>query len=160
MHTAAKADRLWIPTWLYPDDVRFPYHYWPCSRSMALKLRSAYRTTFWDARKLTTQLDELAIRTSALARSSPRTAATRRRPRASSPEPGTRTRTCSRSPTPGRASSSFTTCTSPEPTMLTRAQLADAAALDLITEATQAASRRPTVRDGSLGTWQHRTGNH
>ena len=62
--TAAQADRLWIPTWLYPDDVLFPYHYWPCPRSMALELRSAYRATFRDARKLTTQLDELAIHTS------------------------------------------------------------------------------------------------
>jgi hypothetical protein len=44
-----------------------------------------------------------------------------------------------------------------EPAMLTRAQLADAAALDLITEATQAASRRHTINDPSLGTWQHRT---
>ena len=44
--------------------------------------------------------------------------------------------------------------------MLTRAQLADASALDLITEATQAASRRHTINDPSLGTWQQRTSRH
>jgi hypothetical protein len=69
-------------------------------------LRSAYTATVWDARHLTTQLDELAIHASA--RSQALTA---------------------------------------HPAMLARAQLADASALDLITEAAQSASRRHTIDD-------------
>ena len=44
-----------------------------------------------------------------------------------------------------------------EAAMLTRAQLADAAALDLITEATQTTSRCSIISNNRSGTWPHRT---
>ncbi|MGH3276438.1 MAG: hypothetical protein ACRDNZ_19185 [Streptosporangiaceae bacterium] len=159
VHSAAHADRLWVPTWLYPDGDQFPYRYWPCPRSRITELRTAYRKTTWAARDLTTQLDKLAIHTNAPSQA---LAAHRRnsappaniQPSARDQDPGMLA-----IPDAGQVEHLLHDLHITEPAMLTRAQLADAAALDLITEATQAASRRHTVNDPSLGAWQHRTGD-
>jgi hypothetical protein len=106
------------------------------------------------------QLDELAIHTSAPSQA---LTAHRRNP-ASTVNTETSTRDKSLGilsiPDAGQVEQLLHDLPITEPAMLTRAQHADAAALDLITAATQAASRRHTIRDSSLGTWQHRISSH
>ena len=153
---AARADRLWVPTWLYPDGDLCRYRYWPCPRSRIKELRSAYHATNQDVRQLTTQLDELALHTSGPSQA---LAAHRRNP---APAANIDTTTRDKNlgilaiPDAGQVEQFLHDLRVTEPAMLTRAHLADAAALDLITEATQAASRRHIISDPSLGTWQHR----
>ena len=135
---AARADRLWVPTWLYPDGDLCRYRYWPCPRSRIKELRSAYHATNQDVRQLTTQLDELALHTSGPSQA---LAAHRRNP---APAANIDTTTRDKNlgilaiPDAGQVEQFLHDLRVTEPAMLTRAHLADAAALDLITEATQA----------------------
>ena len=106
--------------------------------------------------ELTTPLDELALHTSGPSQA---LAAHRRNP---APAANIDTTTRDKNlgilaiPDAGQVEQFLHDLHITEPAMLTRAHLADAAALDLITEATQAASRRHIISDPSLGTWQHR----
>jgi hypothetical protein len=153
---AARADRLWIPTWLLPDGDQLRYHYISCPRSRITDLRQAYTAAIRTARALTSALDDLAVSTNA---PSQILAAPRRNPVPTAnirPRAWNQDLTTLSIPEAGQVEQLLHDLHITEPAMLTRAQLADATALELITEATQAASRRRIIRDRSLGSWQNR----
>ncbi|HUZ56281.1 MAG TPA: hypothetical protein VMU94_27625 [Streptosporangiaceae bacterium] len=146
---AAQAGRVYMPAWTLAVDSDLPYRYVRCPPRHARRLLTTYDNANRSAAALTASLDELAVSHDL---SSAALAAPRRNPAPRSgnqPDvPGTDLAAIS-IPEAGQVGKMLHDLRISEPTMLTRADLADATALDLIAEATAQASRRNDLSTGS-----------
>jgi hypothetical protein len=139
---AARAGRLYMPTRLLPEDCNVPYPYGPCPGSHVRPLVASYKAALQATAAVTTALDDLAIQCSL---PSAILAAPRR-----NPPPGANRRPAALYereakigfPEAGQVEGLLHDLHVTDPAMLERAELADATALDLITEVSCKIGRR------------------
>ncbi|HEY5361483.1 MAG TPA: hypothetical protein VIJ82_27985 [Streptosporangiaceae bacterium] len=142
---AAHGSRLYIPTRLRSETCDTPYRYTHSPASWTWELLASYDTATQAATTLTAELDELAVLTSA---PSQILAAPRRNSPPTRPGHGEQhaapyvARTDIGIPQPGQLEKLLHSLRITEPAMLTRAQLADATAHDILAEAAAKTQRR------------------